>query len=392
MSWWQVFRRELKTIFTDTALLVTVFGGVVMYSFLYPQPYIKQLPREQSIVVVNLDNTSTSRKLERMVDATPQVEIKQHAYSLEEAKQQFLSGEVHGILVIPRHFNRDLLLGLSPTLAYAGDAAYFLIYGTIVEGLATAGGTLSAQAKVARMVMSGDNLVLASKQYTPIELSMQPVFNPSNGYIHYIVPAVFVLILHQTLLVAGGLVGAGRNELTQAGKTGYWHQQAPLSIWSARCLILVLMYIPLAMYYFGFSFNYYQISRLANMAEMLTIMLPFLVATASLAILIGELLPRRELATVIVVASSLPLVFSAGFVWPTSELPQLLQYLAQLAPSTAGINAFLRINQMGASLEQVLPYVWQLTAQALVYGLLAIILIGKKASRFQRTAQIKTID
>lgn len=379
MSWWQVFRCELKSIYTNSALLLTVFGGVVMYSFLYPLPYSQQLPREQSIVVVNLDNTSTSRTLELMVDATPQVQITQHAYSLQEAKQLFNQGKVHGILLIPRHFARDLLLGESPTLAYAGDAAYFLIYGTVVEGLATAGGTLSAQAKVSRMVMSGENLVLAAQQYAPIKLSMQPVFNPTNGYINYIVPAVFVLILHQTLLIAAGLLGGGLNEQRQAKQTGYWQDCSAFDMWSARAVILLLTYIPLVMYYFGFSFEFYGISRLASISHLFGLIIPFLLAVIGLGMVMGELIPRKELATLIVVLSSLPLVFCAGFVWPTSELPSLLKWLAQLAPSTPAINGFLRLNQMGASFEQILPYVWQLWAQVAVYGGLALWLMQRKA-------------
>ncbi|MCF7355280.1 ABC transporter permease [Vibrio sp. CK2-1] len=379
MSWWQVFRCELKSIYTNSALLLTVFGGVVMYSFLYPLPYSQQLPREQSIVVVNLDNTSTSRTLERMVDATPQVQITQHAYSLQEAKQLFNQGKVHGILLIPRHFARDLLLGESPTLAYAGDAAYFLIYGTVVEGLATAGGTLSAQAKVSRMVMSGENLVLAAQQYAPIKLSMQPVFNPTNGYINYIVPAVFVLILHQTLLIAAGLLGGGLNEQRQAKQAGYWQDCSAFDMWSARAVILLLTYIPLVMYYFGFSFEFYGISRLASISHLFGLIIPFLLAVIGLGMVMGELIPRKELATLIVVLSSLPLVFCAGFVWPTSELPSLLKWLAQLAPSTPAINGFLRLNQMGASFEQILPYVWQLWAQVAIYGGLALWLMQRKA-------------
>ena len=380
MSWWQVFRCELKSVYTNSALLLTVFGGVVMYSFLYPLPYSQQLPREQSIVVVNLDNTSTSRKLERMVDATPQVQITEHAYSLEDAKALFNQGKVHGILLIPRHFNRDLLLGKSPTLAYAGDAAYFLIYGTVVEGLATAGGTLSAQAKVSRMVMSGKNLVLASQQYSPITLSMQPVFNPTNGYINYIVPAVFVLILHQTLLIAAGLLGGGMNEQRRTNQSGYWQDCSAFDMWSARAVILLLIYLPLVMYYFGFSFEFYGISRLASISHLFALIIPFLLAVIGLGMVMGELIPRKELATLIVVLSSLPLVFCAGFVWPTSELPSLLKWLAQLAPSTPAINGFLRLNQMGASFQQILPYVWHLWGQAAIYGGLAWWLMQRKAT------------
>ncbi len=378
MSWWQVFRCECQAIFTNSALLLTVFGGVVMYSFLYPLPYSQQLPREQAIVVVNLDNTATSRELERMVDATPQVEILQHAYSLKDAQHSLNQGDVHGILAIPKNFSRDLLLGKSPPLAYAGDAAYFLIYGTVVEGLASAGGTLSAKAKVSRMVMSGENLVLASNQYAPVKLSMQPVFNPSNGYVNYVVPAVFVLILHQTLLIAAGLVGGEQNESRRAGITGYWQRSATIDRWSARLVILLLTYIPLALYYFGFSFQFYGISRLASMGNILAMLIPFLAAVIGLGMVMGELIPRRELATLIVVLSSLPLVFCAGFIWPTSELPLGLQYLAKLFPSTPAINGFLRLNQMGASFQQVLPYWGLLWGQAVTYGGLALWLMARK--------------
>jgi len=178
MSWRTLFKFELTAIFTNPSLLFTVFGGVLIYSFLYPLPYSQQLPREQAIAVVNLDNSQMSRELERMVDATPQVNIAKHVYSIEEAKSLLIKGDVHGLMVIPTHFYRDVLLGKSPTVAYAGDASYFLVYGTIVEGLATAGGTLVAKAKVSRMVMSGDNLVLASEQYSAMKLNMRPVCTP----------------------------------------------------------------------------------------------------------------------------------------------------------------------------------------------------------------------
>ena len=59
---------------------------------------------------------------------------------LADAKQALLNQEIGGFLVIPENFYKDLLLGKSPTLSYAGDASFFLVYGTIIEGLAKAGG------------------------------------------------------------------------------------------------------------------------------------------------------------------------------------------------------------------------------------------------------------
>ncbi len=180
--------------------------------------------------------------------------------------------------MIPEHFSRDLLLGKSPTLAYAGDAAYFLVYGSVVEGLATAGGTLGAKAKVSRMVMSGENIALAAEQHSAMNLTMQPVFNPTMGYINYVVPAVFVLILHQTLLIAVALLGGGQNEHARQGRNGYWLQYPPLRVTLVRACLFMLIYLPLVMYYFGFTFSFYQISRLAAISDLLAVTVPFLLA------------------------------------------------------------------------------------------------------------------
>lgn len=377
MSCRTLFKFELTAIFTNPSLLFTVFGGVLIYSFLYPLPYSQQLPREQTIAVVNLDNSQMSRELERMVDATPQVNIAKHVYNIEEAKSLLIKGDVHGLMVIPTHFYRDVLLGKSPTVAYAGDASYFLVYGTIVEGLATAGGTLGAKTKVSRMVMSGDNLVLASEQYSAMKLNMRPVFNPTMGYINYVVPAVFVLILHQTLMIAAGILGGGQNEYRLKGGTGYWLRYSAWKIVLVRTLLLMLIYIPLVAYYFGYSFSSYHISRLASISDLVAMTIPFLLAVIFVGIIIGQLIPRRELATLIILLSSLPLVFVAGFIWPVSAIPAPINALAQLVPSTPAINGFLRLNQMGASFEQVMNWWGQLWLQALVYGCIAVFLVKR---------------
>jgi ABC-2 type transport system permease protein len=62
--------------------MLTLFGGVFFYSFLYPQPYLHQLPREEAVVVVNEDGSQLSRQLEFMADATPQVKLVARAGSL----------------------------------------------------------------------------------------------------------------------------------------------------------------------------------------------------------------------------------------------------------------------------------------------------------------------
>ena len=366
MSLFELIKAELKAILTNPVIVLTIFGGVVFYSFLYPLPYSQQTPQEQEISVVNFDNSQVSRQLERMVDATHQVKIVKRAHSIDEAKKQFLQGDVRGILVIPEHFYRDLLLGKSPILSYAGDASYFLVYGTIVEGLAKAGGTLAASATISKLIIDGVPLERATEQYSQVKLNMKPTFNPTIGYLNYVVPAVFVLILQQTLVMGVGVLGC-----SEKVNNGHWNKHSPLLIMAVRCFIFIAIYYLLALYYFGFSFEFYGINKLASPLIILALLAPFLLSCTFIGIFLGAIIQRREQVSYVVLISSMPLIFSAGFIWPLESVPLPMIWLSNLIPSTPAMQSFLVVNQMGAEFVQVLAQWKLLWLQSLVWGVLA---------------------
>lgn len=379
MSWWDICQKELAAIFKNPAILLTVFGGVVFYSFLYPLPYAQQVPRELKVVVVNLDNSQLSRSLERMVDASPQVQLSGRAHSLAEAQEMFVENGLAGIMLIPENFYRDLLLNKRPTLSFAGDASYFLVYGTVLEGMAGAGGTLAAQVKVSRMVMSGQSMVLASEQYSAIKLNIFSAFNETLGYVNYVIPAIFILILHQTLLMGTGILGGGQNEELLAGKgDDYWLRAPGWKLLTIRLALFVIIYWILCMYYFGFTFSFYGIPHLADFSQLNLFVLPFLLASTFLGIALGFILPRRELATLLVLLSSMPLIFASGFVWPISSVPEGLVQVLQFIPVIPAMNGFLRLNQMGADFMDVFVYWRQLWICTGLYGCLCCFLLWNK--------------
>jgi hypothetical protein len=81
---------------------------------------------------------------------------------------------------------------------------------------------------------------------------------------------------------------------------------------------------------------------------------------------------QRERAMQLLLASSLPIAFLAGFSWPREALPAPLWWLGELfIPAVPGIQAFLRLNQMGAPLQAVQAEALALTLQALAYSALA---------------------
>ena len=94
----------------------------------------------------------------------------------------------------------------------------------------------------------------------------------------------------------------------------------------------------------------------------------FSAAVAAVGLLLGALFDRHERVLQVLVGTSAPLFFLSGAAWPHFMMPEGLVWLAHFSPSTAAVQAFVRLNAMGASLWEVSGLAAILTGLAVVYG------------------------
>lgn len=377
-KWFDIFILELKSIMLDRSILLTMFGGIIAYSIIYPLPYTEQVSRDIEIVVIDHDRSSLSRELIRMVNASPDIKIIGQVDSVAAAEDMIKHKAVRGLLVIPEHFRRDVLMEKPVTLSLGGDASYFMTYSTITSGILKAGGTLSAKIKVGRLTVDKENMLLAEQQWRPASLNIQAVFNPVNSYLDYVVPAVLILILQQTLLIVSGIQCGGQNEKARCTGKGYWTTTPPLMLLLMRSVIFLVLYIGFSLYYFGFALDFYDINRLASCTDILAILVPFIFAVLFLGLALGQLYSQAETATQVVLFSSMPLLFSSGFIWPIAEIPGWIVSMSQVFPSAPAIQGFLQLNQMGADFSLVAHFQTQLVWQACAYAAIALLLMHYK--------------
>lgn len=219
---------------------------------------------------------------------------------------------------------------------------------------------------------------LAKQQYNAIGIGLHALFNEAGGYVSYVIPAVFVLILHQTLILGTGILGGSQNEQLESGAKLYWENIPASRLLVVRTGIFFMIYIVLSMYYFGPSFQFYDIPRLATLSNLVLLLISFLLSTIFLGVALGTLFPRREIATLIVLLSSMPIVFASGFIWPASAIPSPILTVLQLIPAIPAIKAFVLLNQMGAELQQIRPFVTHLSLLSMFYGIIAYLLLKWK--------------
>lgn len=377
MSFLEVLRFEFKSIFTNIPIIVTIIGGVILYSFFYPQPYINEVVKTLDVSVVDLDKSEISRQLIYNLDATPQINIARQDLSIDDAKQALMDTKVSGLIVIPTNFKRDLALHVSPTIAIGADANYFLIYGSIVEGALKSILTQSASIKIANLLTQDVPMREAKKSFVPYSLKTIDLFNPNMSYTYYIVPAVFVLILQQTMLMGLGLLGGFYAELKERYDAPIWMKI------SSRVLIFGTIYFTHLLFYFGFAFEFFSIPHQASAYDMVTFGVPFILATIFLGIFFGGLLKNQESATPIVLLTSMPLIFSAGFIWPKETIPAFITYLSLFFPNTPATQGFLKLNQMGAEFSGVLVQYGLLWLQAILYLVLSIYVLRRNEHSHQ---------
>ena len=75
----------------------------------------------------------------------------------------------------------------------------------------------------------------------------------------------------------------------------------------------------------------------------------------------------------ILIFSSLPMFFVSGYPWPAHQLPEFLQIIRWLLPTTPGINTSVQLNQMGASIAQVATGFYALAGLWIFYFILLLL-------------------
>jgi ABC-2 type transport system permease protein len=150
------------------------------------------------------------------------------------------------------------------------------VFNRTLQGIAESAGDTNVADISHGLRMDGAQARLALTALSPAELLMEPLYNPTGGYASYVVPAAFVLIIQQTLLMGAATLTALGFERrpglrrTRLGPTGLFGRSfAHLTIYVAA---LALFFIVLPRIY-GFS-------TLGRVADLALFAVPFVLATS----------------------------------------------------------------------------------------------------------------
>ncbi|MGP9691152.1 ABC transporter permease [Psychrobacter sp. AOP30-A2-5] len=352
------FLQTIKDIFSDKGVLLLLLIAPIIYGFFYPWPYSTEVVNHVPVGIIDNDNSNLSRTIVRYASASPQLDT-QLFLNEQQAKEAMWSDEIAGYMVIPSGLEQQVLSGKAASVSVLGNGGYFLLNKNVQMGFLKAVSTVSAGIEVKKNVAQGAYSATAAANTQAVPLVIIPLYNQTEGYGAYVVPAVSILILQQTLLIATAML------------IGTWYEQrrhaTSIRGWLGRIAALSMFSFIIGCFYYGWTFELHHYPRGQNMLGSLLFLLLFCPTVATLGCVLGLWFRQRERSMQILIFSSLPMFFVSGYPWPADQLPTVLQIIRWFVPTTPGINTSVQLNQMGASISQVSTGFYALAALWVFY-------------------------
>lgn len=370
-----VWAEEMRRIFHDEGMILFFIVLPLSYPILYSWVYNNEVVRDVPVAVVDDSRSQLSREFIRLCDGTADVEIVGYAADMDEARRMVGEQKVRGIYHIPSDFAIRVNRGEQSPIAVYTDMSLMLNYKAIFQ---TATSVSTAMNSKIQIKLAGNHTDREDEITTaPLVFHEIAIFNPTGGYGNFILPAVLILILQQVLILGVGLMAGTSRESGHYAE--YRNLKArgigTLGTLTGKSLCYFMLFAVICLYLTVIVPRLFSFVSLAQPMNLLAVMLPFVLACIFFAITVSVAVHYRENVLLIVVFTSVPMLFLSGVSWPQSNIPWFWQSISWLIPSTFGIRSFVRMNTMGATLADCMTEFRALWAQVAFYFVTAYMVI-----------------
>ncbi|MGO7199961.1 ABC transporter permease [Rhizobium ruizarguesonis] len=321
------FRRRPFLLFLTTVLPLLLMG---LLAAVFSAGLATRLP----IAVLDQDGTDLSRQIIRMVDASQDTSVALAVSDLAEGRQLILSGEVHGLLMLPRNLERDVLSGRRPEVVFLYNSQTMTTGNLVLRGVNAAVPTVAAGIRLSFRTAQGEPVDAAQAALAPVPVQVNPLFNPTLNYAHFLLaalmPSVLQVVIITTMAYSLGLDVESRHRLRILRRLGggLWPALAGKILPYTLIFLAVLGIADLVL------FDLLDMPLRGNRALLLMAGTLFILASQFIGVLLALLL--RPMASAISIGSLLaaPAFGFMGIGFPRIGMNDFAYYYGQMIPGT----------------------------------------------------------
>ena len=367
--------REFRTIATSYSVLLVLVGGVFAYGLLYNYMYAPNVVREVPVAVVDHSHSALSRQYIRLLDATPDVAVAHRAQDMMEAKGLMQHAQVYGILYLPHDFEERLLRGELSVYPFYAVTDAFLYYEAMeranLEVMEAMDGDYRTQ--LIEFLSLGGLAAVATQ--SPVTVVGTALYNPIEGYGVYLIPSVLMIIIFQTLMMLVAMTSNRKSEsplLTSYAQIQVGRTRLALSLVCGKTLTYAVLYGIFAFFLVGLLPLLFDIPHGAPWSSLVVLLVPYILGTSFLGLSLSRWYTDAEAPILLIAFFSIGLIFLSGVSYPLELIPWYWQVVHYLIPAAPAVMAYVQLGSMDASLHEILPQLFALYIQMIVYFELAI--------------------
>ena len=371
MKYFDYIVEEFKAVMRDEGVLLFFVLLPIAYPLIYSWIYNNEVARQVPVAVVDDSHSAYSRQFITMMDATPDVTIAYYCRNMQQAKDHIGHGEAYGILYFPHDFANKLGRHEQAHVGVYCDMSYMLTYKAIYAKAMEI--SMDINADIQKQMLSKFTQEEELVSVKPLEYEEVPIFNVTGGYGNFILPGVLVLIIQQAMLLGVGMIaGTRREERKRLGLP----PNPPLSFAAifGRMTTYVLIFSVMLAWITLVVPRIFGFVSMVHGLDLLLFFTPYLFACAFFAMCVSEMVRYRESVMLVVVFTSLPILFMSGISWPQTAIPSFWQGVSCIFPSTFAVRGFVRMSSMGALLSDCLTEYLALFLQLTIYFLIVVII------------------
>lgn len=312
------------------------------------------LPTNMPAGIVDMDNTSTTRRLVRMLDSYQSSEVVAHYPTVNEARQAMQRGDIYAFFYFPKGTTEELLASRQPKISFYYNNSFLLAGSLMYKDMRVVATRAAAGVGLAKMQAQGytEDQIMAFLQ--PIVVDTHPTINPYLNYNFYlsttIIPGCLMLFI---FLITAYSIGT---EL-KFGKSKEWMAMADNNIHIAmlgKLLPQFVVHLIIVLIYLVYTFEILQFPHACSFWQLIPYGILLVAVSQAFGVFAFGLMPSLRMSMSICALWAMLSFTISGFAFPLDAMDPQIQALSWLFP----LRSFFMIYQMTLFNGYPTSYAW----------------------------------
>lgn len=278
------------------------------------------LPLPVPVGLVDMDHSSMSRQVTRMLRANQYIDIVEVSDDYAQALDRVKRGESFGFFYVPDNFQKNALAGKSPTLSFYTNMSIYIPGTMSYKGFKTVAVSTKGGLVQTTLVSAGVNEATVGSMLQPVVVQDHPIGNPWLNYCYYLnnsfMPGLLCLMVLLTTAFSLG------TEIKR-GTSGEWLQTSGGSIVVAlfgKLAPQTVLFSIVGIAMESVFFNYLNYPIHCSLWTMIAAVVMTVIGCQAFAVAVFGLLPNLRLALTLCALTGILSFSVLGFSFPVQQM------------------------------------------------------------------------